>query len=50
MLTGDNEKIAGGVAEKLGLGDYKASLLPQDKVAETEKLINNKRVMKWFAL
>lgn len=43
MLTGDNEKIAGGVAEKLGLGDYKASLLPQDKVAETEKLINNKK-------
>lgn len=43
MLTGDNEKIAGGVAEKLELGDYKASLLPQDKVAETEKLINNKK-------
>lgn len=42
MLTGDNEKIAENVARKLGLTSYKSSLLPQDKVAEVEKLLAEK--------
>ena len=39
MLTGDNEKIAASVAAELGLTGYKASLLPQNKVEEVEKLL-----------
>ncbi len=42
MLTGDNEQIAARVAAELGVSDYKASLLPQDKVAEVEKLLSEK--------
>jgi Zn2+/Cd2+-exporting ATPase len=38
MLTGDNESTARGVAEKLGIGRYKAGLLPEDKVQEVESL------------
>lgn len=32
MLTGDNENTAKAVADKLGLSDFKASCLPQDKL------------------
>jgi len=42
MLTGDNEAIAKSVADSLGLSGYKASLLPQNKVAEVEKALNEK--------
>ena len=42
MLTGDNEQIAARVAAELGVSDFKASLLPQDKVAEAEKLLSEK--------
>ena len=42
MLTGDNETIAKHVAEQIGVTSYKASLLPQDKVAEVEKLLAEK--------
>ena len=38
MLTGDNEAVAADVAEKLGLDEYHALLLPQDKLAILEKL------------
>ena len=31
MLTGDNARTAGAVAQKLGLDGYEADLLPQDK-------------------
>ena len=37
MLTGDNPIIARSVAAKLGVSDFKASLLPQDKVDAIEK-------------
>lgn len=40
MLTGDNQTVAQRVAENLGLDDYKAELLPEDKVNEIEKLLN----------
>lgn len=43
MLTGDNEKVARHVAKVLGLTEYKASLLPQDKVGEVDKLIKGKK-------
>ncbi len=42
MLTGDSEKIAAQVAEKLHLSTYRAGLLPADKVDEMEKILNNK--------
>lgn len=43
MLTGDNEDVARDVAKKAGVSEYKASLLPADKVTEVEKLISEKR-------
>ncbi len=43
MLTGDNEKIASNVASKLGLTTYKASLLPQNKVEELDKILSEKK-------
>ena len=42
MLTGDNEAIAQNVAQEVGLTGYKASLLPQNKVEEVEKLLSQK--------
>ena len=43
MLTGDNHEIAQSVANDLELTDFKASLLPGDKVEEVEKLLLNKK-------
>ena len=43
MLTGDNEAIAQNVANEIGLTGYKASLLPQNKVEEVEKLLAQKK-------
>ena len=40
MLTGDREDVARAVAEKLGIDEYRASLLPQNKVEEVERLIS----------
>ncbi|WP_435096690.1 heavy metal translocating P-type ATPase [Halorubrum sp. N11] len=31
MLTGDNERVAAAVAEEIGIDDYRAELLPEDK-------------------
>lgn len=42
MLTGDNEKTASNVAEKLCLDQYKCNLLPQNKVVEVENIMNRK--------
>ena len=39
MLTGDNAVTASAVAEEVGVTDFKASLLPQNKVEEVEKLL-----------
>jgi len=41
MLTGDNDKQALYVKEMLNLSDYKASLLPQNKVEELNNIMNN---------
>lgn len=43
MLTGDNEAIAGSVAREVGVSEYRASLLPQNKVEEVEKLLRGKQ-------
>ncbi len=42
MLTGDNEAIASNVASQIGLTGYKASLLPQNKVEEVDKMLKAK--------
>lgn len=42
MLTGDNEAAAAAVAEAAGIDEYKAGLLPADKVAETEKYLGRR--------
>ncbi len=39
MLTGDREAAARLAAEELGLTDYRAGLLPQDKLAAVEELL-----------
>ena len=43
MLTGDNESVAKDVHNRLGLTEYKASLLPQDKVTEFDRLMQVKK-------
>ena len=43
MLTGDNENIAKNVASKLSLTNYKANLLPQNKVEVIEGLMKDKK-------
>ena len=40
MLTGDSGKVAGAVAKELGISDYRAELLPQDKVSAVEELLD----------
>ncbi len=42
MLTGDNEAVAQSVVNKIGLTHYKASLLPQNKVEEVERMLGDK--------
>jgi P-type E1-E2 ATPase len=39
MLTGDNEKTAAAVAAQIGVTEYKANLLPQDKIKHLQKYI-----------
>ena len=41
MFTGDNEKVAGAVASKIGVTCYHADLLPINKVEELEKYKKN---------
>ncbi len=39
MLTGDRTEVAAAVAQKLGIDEYHAHLLPQDKVDLVEQLL-----------
>ena len=39
MLTGDAEAVAHSVAGELGIDEYRAELLPGDKVSEVERII-----------
>ena len=43
MLTGDSEKVASAVAAELGITEYRAELLPQDKVSVVEGLLDGLR-------
>ncbi|MEO0516268.1 MAG: heavy metal translocating P-type ATPase [Cyanobacteria bacterium P01_A01_bin.116] len=50
MLTGDSQSVADRVAKQLGLDEYRAELLPEDKVSALEAFINqakknNKKVV-----
>ncbi len=40
MLTGDNEKIAQRIAEKVGITEYYANLLPEDKLKYLKKYLS----------
>ena len=40
MMTGDNEKVARSVSEELGLDDYYAGILPEDKLEKIKELKN----------
>ena len=40
MLTGDSEKVAQAVGEKLGVDEIHAGLLPAQKVEQVERLLN----------
>jgi Cd2+/Zn2+-exporting ATPase len=42
MLTGDAKSVADAVAEEIGIDVAKSELLPADKVAEVEKLLEDK--------
>lgn len=45
MLTGDNHDTAKAVASELNLADFKASMLPEDKLKEVEKLQEKGKVV-----
>ena len=40
MLTGDSQSVADSVAKKLGLDQYRAELLPEDKVTALEEFLS----------
>jgi Cd2+/Zn2+-exporting ATPase len=40
MLTGDNERTARAIADQVGLDDFRADLLPEDKVNAIKDLLN----------
>lgn len=42
MLTGDRATVADAVASELGVDEVHAELLPQDKVAQVERLLDQK--------
>jgi Cu2+-exporting ATPase len=45
MLTGDNQDTAQAVAKELNLADFKAGMLPENKLQEVEKLQNSGKVV-----
>lgn len=45
MLTGDNHDTAQAVASELNLADFKAGMLPENKLQEVEKLQKNGNVV-----
>ena len=45
MMTGDNENTAKAVAEQLGIKNFKANCLPEDKMNEIKKLQNEGKIV-----
>ncbi len=45
MMTGDNEQTANAVAGKLGIKQYKANCLPEDKMNEIKKLQSEGKIV-----
>ncbi|MEQ9487744.1 MAG: heavy metal translocating P-type ATPase [Alphaproteobacteria bacterium] len=45
MATGDNERTAKSVAEKLGIDDYRADVLPEDKARIIKQLQNDGHIV-----
>jgi len=45
MLTGDNHRVAASVAEQIGVDDFQAELLPEDKLKFVEKLQSKDHVV-----
>ena len=43
MLTGDHQAAAGNMATKLGIDNYHAELLPEDKISHLEALLEGKK-------
>ena len=43
MLTGDNDGVAKEVFDQLKISEYRASLLPQDKVKLIDEILENKK-------
>jgi Zn2+/Cd2+-exporting ATPase len=41
MLTGDHQNVGDAIANQIGLTEAKGNLLPEDKVSEVKKLIND---------
>jgi Cd2+/Zn2+-exporting ATPase len=39
MITGDNKRVAKAIAKKIGLDDYSADLLPENKAKTIERLV-----------
>ena len=46
MLTGDSFDVAKSIADELGIKDFRAELLPQDKVSEVERLLEENAASK----
>lgn len=45
MMTGDNDNTAKAVAEQLGIKNFKANCLPEDKMNEIKKLQNEGKIV-----
>ena len=43
MLTGDKQEVAKDVSEQLGLDEFHAALLPQDKVEKVSQIVNENK-------